>query len=168
VRPGTGLVLMVPPSIDFISLVFAMFKAGVITVLIDPGMGRRNLIRCLADSEPEGFIGVPLAQAVRTVLRGRFPRAKYNLTVGRRWFWGGRTIAQLRARKWEDGLRQAATTADDPAAIIFTTGSTGSPKGVLYRHGNFNRQADEIRDFYGIQPGEIDLPGFPLLDRKSG
>ena len=163
VRPGTRLVLMVPPSIDFISLVFAMFKAGVVTVLIDPGMGRRNLIRCLAESEPEGFVGIPLAQAVRTLLRGRFPKAVHNVTVGRRWFWGGRTIAQLRSRNLSGGFRPVATRADDPAAIIFTTGSTGPPKGVLYRHGNFNRQADEIRDFYGIQPGEIDLPGFPLF-----
>ena len=163
VRPGTRLVLMVPPSIDFISLVFAMFKAGVVTVLIDPGMGRRNLVRCLAESDPEGFIGIPLAQAVRAVLRRRFPRAAYNVTVGRRWFWGGRTIAQLRSRTLSEGFRPVATQADDPAAIIFTTGSTGPPKGVLYRQGNFNRQADEIRDFYAIQPGEIDLPGFPLF-----
>jgi acyl-CoA synthetase (AMP-forming)/AMP-acid ligase II len=163
VRTGTRLVLMVPPSIDFISLVFAMFKAGVVTVLIDPGMGRRNLIRCLAESEPEGFIGIPLAQAVRTLLGSRFPRAVHNVTVGRRWFWGGRTMVQLRSRNLSNGFRPASTRADDPAAIIFTTGSTGPPKGVLYRHGNFDRQADEIRDFYGIQPGEIDLPGFPLF-----
>jgi acyl-CoA synthetase (AMP-forming)/AMP-acid ligase II len=163
VRPGTRLVLMVPPSIDFISLVFALFKAGVVTVLIDPGMGRRNLIRCLAESEPEGFIGIPLAQAVRTLLRGRFPKAKYNVTVGRRWFWGGKTIAQLRARCLSEDFQPIQTKAGDPAAIIFTTGSTGPPKGVLYRHGNFNQQADEIRVFYNIQPSEIDLPGFPLF-----
>src|SRR4029453_13279401 len=107
VRPGTRLVLMVPPSIDFISLVFAMFKAGVATVLIDPGMGRRNLIRCLAEREPEGFIGIPLAQAVRAVLRRGFPKAKYNVTVGRRWFWGGQTIAHLRARRPAQGCRPA-------------------------------------------------------------
>ena len=162
-RRGMRLVLMVPPSIDFISLVFAMFKAGVVTVLIDPGMGRRNLIRCLAESEPEGFIGIPLAQAVRTLLRGRFPKAKLNVTVGRRWFWGGPTIAQLRRRRLAADYRAMTTRADEQAAIIFTTGSTGPPKGVLYRHGNFCRQADEIRDFYGIQSGEVDLPGFPLF-----
>jgi acyl-CoA synthetase (AMP-forming)/AMP-acid ligase II len=162
VRPGTRLALLVPPSIDFISLVFAMFKAGVVTVLIDPGMGRGNLVKCLSESEPEGFVGIPLAQAIRAILRWRFPRAKYNVTIGRRWFWGGTTIANLRARKLE-GFQPVATKGSDPAAIIFTTGSTGPPKGVLYRHGNFNQQVDEIRDFYQIQPGEIDLPGFPLF-----
>jgi acyl-CoA synthetase (AMP-forming)/AMP-acid ligase II len=163
VKPGTRLVLMVPPSIEFISLVFAMFKAGVVTVLIDPGMGRRNLIRCLAESEPGGFIGIPLAQAVRSLLRFRFPKATHNVTVGRRWFWGGKTLSELRTRHLSKDFRPVQTHSDDPAAIIFTTGSTGPPKGVLYRHGNFDRQATEIRDFYNIQPGEIDLPGFPLF-----
>ncbi|WP_254507982.1 fatty acid CoA ligase family protein [Anatilimnocola floriformis] len=161
VQPGMKLVLMVPPSIDFIALVFALFKSGVVQVLIDPGMGRGNLIRCLSDSQPDGFIGIPLAQAVRVFLRGRFPKAKFNVTVGRRWFWGGKTLQQL--REMNAPLTPPITKPADPAAIIFTTGSTGPPKGVLYRHGNFNRQADEIRDFYHIQPGEIDLPGFPLF-----
>lgn len=163
VRPGTRLALLVPPSIDFISLVFAMFKAGVVTILIDPGMGRGNLVKCLSESEPEGFVGIPLAQAVRAILRWRFPRAKYNVTIGRRWFWGGKTIAQLRSAEWKRDFEPTATKSSDPAAIIFTTGSTGPPKGVLYRHGNFNQQVDEIQGFYQIQPGEIDLPGFPLF-----
>jgi olefin beta-lactone synthetase len=47
--------------------------------------------------------------------------------------------------------------------VIFTSGSTGAAKGVLYRHGNFDRQVTEIRDYYGIKPGEIDVACFPLF-----
>jgi olefin beta-lactone synthetase len=162
VAPGTRLALLVRPGIDFVSLVFAMFKAGTVVILIDPGMGRWNLIRCLAEARPEGFVAIPLVHAVRTLLRHRFPQARLHVTVGRRWFWGGTTLAQLRGEAWA-GSELAPTAADDPAAIIFTTGSTGPPKGVLYRHGNFDAQVEQIRDFYGIQPGEVDLPAFPLF-----
>ena len=159
---GMRLALLVRPGIDFISLVFAMLKAGVVTILIDPGMGGRKLIHCLAEAEPEGFVAIPPAHAVRVFLRNRFPLARFNVTVGRRWFWGGPTLEQFRRRP-HPGSQLALTLADDPAAIIFTTGSTGPPKGVLYRHGNFDHQVTEIQDFYGIEPGEIDVPGFPLF-----
>lgn len=162
VRPGTRLALLVKPSFEFISLVFALFKSGAVAILIDPGMGARNLLGCLDDSEPEGFVAIPVVHAVRSVLRRRFARARLNVTVGRRWFWGGATLDELR-QMGDGGANLVETWADDPAAIIFTTGSTGPPKGVLYRHGNFDRQVDEIRDFYGIEPGEIDLACFPLF-----
>ena len=166
VRPGTRLALLVRPGIEFIALTFAMLKAGAVIVLIDPGMGRKNLIGCLQAVDPEGFVAIPLVHAVRKMLGRRFPRARYNVTLGHRWFWDGVTLDQLRALGKQQGascLDGWEAASDDPAAIIFTTGSTGPPKGVLYRHGNFSHQVDELRDFYQIQPGEIDLPGFPLF-----
>lgn len=167
VVPGTRLALLVPPSVEFVALVFGLFKAGVVSILIDPGMGRRNMIRCLSEAEPEGFVAIPLAHAIRTVLRGRFPQARLNVTVGRRWFWGGLTLQQLLGQPACES-QLAATAEDDPAAIIFTTGSTGAPKGVRYHHGAFDAQVDQIRDFYGIQPGEIDLACFPLFGLFNG
>jgi olefin beta-lactone synthetase len=161
-RPGMRLALLVRPSIDFVSLVFALFKAGLVVILIDPGMGKKNLVRCLAEARPDGFVAISAAHAVRTLLRHRFRHARLNVTVGRRWFWGGSTLRQLRTTMPRD-TSTCPTRPEDPAAIIFTTGSTGPPKGVLYSHGNFLGQARAIQSFYQIEPGEIDLPGFPLF-----
>ena len=162
VTPGTKLVLFVPFSIEFVTLTFALFKAGAVVVLIDPGMGRTYIFRCLEEIQPDGFVAIPRVHAVRSLFRARFRSARFNVTVGRRWFWGGATYDQLRGKEWTP-FEVVPTRATDPAAVIFTSGSTGPPKGVLYEHGMFDAQVDLIRDFYGIQPGEIDLPGFPLF-----
>jgi len=162
VRPGTRLALMVRPGIDFVSLVFGLFKSGAVVILIDPGMGRRNLIQCLSEVDPEGFISIPIVQALRILFRRRFRKARWNVTVGRRWFWGGPTLNQLRGGPWS-GPSTAIAEADQPAAIIFTTGSTGPPKGVLFTHGNFDAQVDQIRDRFDLRPGEVDLSAFPLF-----
>ncbi len=162
VEPGMRIVLLVRPGMEFISLVFALFKAGAVIVLVDPGMGRRNLVQCLAEVEPDGFVAIPLGQAVRSAFRSRFPKSRLNVTVGRRWWWGGTTLRAVRHMGRRDPICHE-TRADDPAAIIFTSGGTGPPKGVLYCHGNFDRQVTEIRDRYAIAPGEVDLAAFPLF-----
>ncbi|MCS5583115.1 MAG: AMP-binding protein, partial [Pseudomonadales bacterium] len=162
VEPGTRMALLIPPGIEFISWVFALFKAGVVTVLIDPGMGRKNMIDCLERVQTKGFIGISKAQAMRVLLRHRFPLATINITIGRRWFWGGATAKQLRMSTVNVDNSFAAEPAD-PAAIIFTTGSTGPPKGVHYCHENFYHQVLQIQEHYAIQPGGSDLPAFPLF-----
>src|SRR5262249_31296284 len=59
IRTGVRTVLMVKPSLEFFALTFALFKVGAVPVLVDPGMGVRNLGKCLAEAEPEAFIGIP-------------------------------------------------------------------------------------------------------------
>ncbi len=158
---GVRTVLMVTPGLDFVALVFALFKVGAVTVLVDPGIGRKALLTCLAESEPEAFIGVTKAQAARAIYRGRFPKVRALVTVGPRLFWGGATLEDLRG---DDTPYPACVPApDEQAAILFTSGGTGIPKGAIYTHGMFAAQVDAIRAAYDIRPGEIDLPTFPLF-----
>jgi len=61
--------------------------------------------------------------------------------------------------------------ADQLAAILFTSGATGVPKGVEYQHRHFLAQIIAIRAAFRIQPGEVDLPTFPpfaLFDPALG
>ncbi len=163
VVPGRRIVMLVKFGVDFIALLFALLKAGAVVVLIDPGMGRKNLVRCLEATEPDGFVAIPAAHLVRMALRHRFPKARINVTVGRRFgFLPKPTLDQLAGTP--SALYEApGITLDSAAAIIFTTGSTGPPKGVLYTHRTFNSQIDQLVDHYGISPGGKDLSGFPLF-----
>lgn len=161
---GVRTVLMVKPSLDFFALTFALFKVGAVPVLIDPGMGIKNLKGCLAEAEPDAFIGIPKAQVARLLLGWGRETLKIILTVGSRCFWGGTTLDKLIKSIPENYHYETAhTTVDETAAILFTSGSTGVPKGAVYSHGNFIAQVEALRDIYQITPGEIDLPTFPLF-----
>lgn len=161
IQRTTRTVLMVPPSLDFFSLTFALFKIGAVPVLIDPGMGIRNLGRCLADAEPEAFIGIPRANLARKLLGWARSTVRITVTTGRAF--GRFKLHRLRADGNAASFPQAPTTADERAAILFTSGSTGVAKGVEYTHGIFAAQIELLRSAYGIEPGEIDLSTFPLF-----
>src|SRR5262245_21171250 len=168
VDAGKRIVLMVRPGIEFIALTFALFKVGAVVVLIDPGMGPRRVFRCLDEVEPEGFVAIRAVQALRILSYRRFPQARFNVTVGRRWFWAGATYDSLlaadqRANALRSPFHLAETKPTDPAAVIFTSGSTGVAKGVVYEHGMFAAQVEALRDYYGVEPGGADLPGLPLF-----
>ena len=161
---GIRTVLMVRPSLEFFALTFGIFKAGAVPVMVDPGLGRKNVKNCLVESEPEAFIGIPVAHAARLALGWGRPTLRRMVTVGRRWFWGGHTLEDVRRLGEAAGpYSMPATQPEDTAAILFTSGSTGPPKGVVYQHRHFLAQVDSIRQHYGIEQGEVDLPTFPLF-----
>ena len=158
----TRTVLMVRPSIEFFALIFAVFKTGAVPVVVDPGMGIRRMLSCYKSTRPEAFIGIPLAHVVRTLAPKFFRSVKTWITVGRRWFWGGLTLNQIRRPNWKP-FRTANTDRDETAAILFTTGSTGPAKGALYTHGNFDAQLQQINTHLNMAADEIDLSTFPLF-----
>jgi len=161
---GVRTVLMVTPGPEFFALTFALFKVGAVPVLVDPGLGVKNLKKCLAEAEPHAFIGIPKAHVARLLFGWGKGTLRTFITVGRRLFWEGTTIADLLKHTREDlPFPLAPTERDDMAAILFTSGSTGPPKGAVYSHGNFAAQVDSLRQLYSIEPGEIDLPTFPLF-----
>jgi acyl-CoA synthetase (AMP-forming)/AMP-acid ligase II len=154
---GDRVMLMVRPSLAFVCLTFALFRLGAVVILIDPGMGYRNLLRCIGSVRPDFLVSIPAAVLFSHLFRRTFATVRRRIMVTRR---STATALTLGSDAVPEGVQAGA---DDLAAIIFTTGSTGPPKGVQYTHGIFHTQLELIRDYYAIGPDDVDQPGFPLF-----
>ncbi|MBU2870894.1 olefin beta-lactone synthetase [Colwellia sp. E2M01] len=177
IKSGMKAVLMVTPSIDFFALTFALFKAGIIPILVDPGMGIKNLKQCFAESKPDAFIGIPKAHIARLLFSWGKGSVKKYLTVGGSSVFaklvakliGGASLASilkrypLNAGDKKTSYPMVKLADDAMSAILFTSGSTGTPKGVVYSHKMFEAQITALKDDYAIEPGERDLATFPLF-----
>ena len=159
VRRGDRVLVMVRQGLPLIAAAFALFKLGAVPVIIDPGMGRKNFLACVARSRPRVLLGIPLAQVMSHVFRSAFASVEV-----RAWASGDGTSRLARASQIPDlKFEMISSSAADLAAILFTSGSTGAPKGVCYEHGMFEAQVRLIRETYAIQPGEVDLPMLPIF-----
>jgi len=163
IAPGTRTVLMVPPGPDFYPLMFGLFLAGAVPVVVDPGMGLKRMKASLAEAKPGAFVGIFKAHAARILFGLGGPTVRVKVGVGSCFGLGGLSLDEVRRRGGGGATEAVATKDDDPAAILFTSGSTGPPRGAVYTHGNFAAQVEMVRRTFGIEPGEVDLPTFPLF-----
>jgi acyl-CoA synthetase (AMP-forming)/AMP-acid ligase II len=163
-KAGDKAVLMVTPSLEFFSITFALFKAGIIPILVDPGMGTKNLKQCFLEAKPDAFIGIPKAHVARRLFSWGKETIKHNITVSGSGLWGGIGLKRL-LKKYpaDNNYSMVKLEPNQLAAILFTSGSTGSPKGVVYSHAMFEAQISVLKNDYNIQHGERDLATFPLF-----
>lgn len=153
---GTRVLLMVRPGSDLIRCCFALFKAGAVPVVIDPGMGLKHFLSSVRRTRPEALLGIPLGHWISRAFPGTFRSVRQRVSVGSRFHrWFGQFPGA--------GFPVSEPGPEELAAILFTSGSTGPPKGVCYGHGQFDAQVRLIRETFAVEPGEVDLPMLPIF-----
>jgi len=149
VGPGHRVALLVPPGLELTAAVYGCWRAGAAIVVADTGLGWRRMAEALRSADPDYLVGVPAAVAVAAALRipGR------RIVIGDppkpfRRVLGGSMIGPV----GEASREPSEPTTDPEAAVLFTSGATGPPKGVVYRHSQLRAQLELLRAVCGITP----------------
>jgi acyl-coenzyme A synthetase/AMP-(fatty) acid ligase/pimeloyl-ACP methyl ester carboxylesterase len=137
VRPGDRVAMLVPPGIDLVTAVYAVWRAGGVTVIADRGLGLRGLGRAVRGAHVQWVLGEPKAIAASKVMRWA-PRAS-TIPVG-----------SFAAMITASASPPVEPSPHDEAAVLYTSGATGPAKGVRYRHRQLAAQRDALARTYRI------------------
>jgi len=165
VTAGTRVSLMVPPGVDLTVVLYACLRVGAVVVVADAGLGLRGLSRAVRGATPDVLIGIDKALAAAAALGWEARRFSVrDLPAARRRILGVETSLE---RLGESGNAPAAgaglppvPAADSPAAVLFTSGSTGPAKGVQYTHRQLAAMRDTLAATLVLRPGARLVAGF--------
>lgn len=152
VQPGDRIALLVPPGADLTAVLYGIWRAGAIAVVVDAGLGVRGMRTALRSAGPKYLIGVTkglaaarlMATGAQLISVGPIPSAARRALRVR---WSLERIERLGAGAQ---IGPPPPSPADPAAIAFTSGATGPAKGVLYLHRQLLAQRDALAALYAI------------------
>ena len=166
VRPGDRVSLLVTPGADLTAVLYACVRLGAVVVVADAGLGLGGLTRAVRGAWPDHVVGalpgLTAARALgwpgRRISTTRLPRAVARaLDVDA----SLADVARLGRRALDAGAAPLPEPSpDDVAAILFTSGSTGPAKGVVYRHGQLAALVGVLAEQYGVGVGTGLVAGF--------
>ncbi|NLM16723.1 MAG: AMP-binding protein [Candidatus Riflebacteria bacterium] len=162
IKRGSRVIVMIKPSLEFYTVFFTLCKIGATMVMIDTGMGLKNMKTCIEEVAPDAYIGIPISHIPRILFRWGSKTIKTNVCVGSKFFFGGHAYKDL-MKSDDSPFPIAEMGVDEPACIMFTSGSTGVAKGAIYTHGMLTTQTEYIKELYDLGSKDSDLATFPLF-----
>ena len=158
---GMRVLVAQQPGRELVAITFALYRIGAVPVFIDPGMGKEGILNCVTKSRSSALIGNVKAHILSYLKKKAFSGVEIFISTSKRGFGRVQSLYQLPTST--EPYPVAETRVDDMAAILFTSGSTGPAKGVVYTHGMFTQQIQIIQEQYKVTDDDVDMSIFPLF-----
>lgn len=165
-KPGERVILMVPMSPDLYTALLAVIRCGAVAVFVDPWIAMREIAAFSAFAEPAGFIGIPKSHLLR-LLNRKLATLPLSISTGRVFCGIPAKTSLGKAASHPPEMEPAAVSADDPALITFTSGSSGIPKGANRTHGFLKAQHEALCAELDYRGDDIDMPMFPVFALRN-
>lgn len=155
---GERVAVQVEKSPQALFLYLACLRAGLVYLPLNTGYPRPELEYFLRDAQVKVFVCSPPLQALANELAE---------TCGITHIF---TLDADGKGSWMDGCRDVKPTfatvpcaADDLAALLYTSGTTGRPKGAMLSHGNLAANGLTLHRIWGWREGDVLLHALPLF-----
>jgi fatty-acyl-CoA synthase/long-chain acyl-CoA synthetase len=122
VHKGDKIILLLPPGAEFVALFFAVATVGAVVVPLSPQLRERRLGAVLRDAEPAVLIA---AGPVEEEVLCQAPPLRHILLA--------KDLAGLMISE-ASGEPPASVSPHDLLALLYTSGTTGAPKGTMHTH----------------------------------
>ncbi len=161
-RKGDRCALLSENRWEWAAADFAMMTAGIVSVPLYPTLGAEQIHYMLENSGARAILVSNAAQKQKvTAIRGRLPCLEQLLCFEEapfsEWVAGG-PLGDADRQAFEAAIAQLAPS--DLASILYTSGTTGTPKGVMLTHGNVASNVLDTEPEMG--PGDVGLSFLPL------
>jgi len=158
-RPGERVAVWAPNSTEWVVLEFAAALAGLTLVTVNPAYQGDELAHVLGHSEADGLFLADRFQgrdmhAILAEVRGRLPRLRDVISFSE---WDAFTAAG------NSGADLPDVVPSSPAQILYTSGTTGRPKGAVLTHRGLTNNARLTFETAGIGPGDVAVNPMPMF-----
>ena len=162
IRPGDRVVTLLPNGLTAAELLFAAARCGGVLCPLNPRSTATELAYLLGDAGPRVIVGVPPALETAAAVVPPGTRLIPDLPPGA----PGIGYRQLRDAA-AAGPFAAQSGADDPWLLVYTSGTTGQPKGALRSQASDYLMGLMLAPAVGIGPNDVGLAWMPLFHVNS-